>query len=136
MPCYIYKCDIHGHFELVKRFKDHCNMMDCPVCGELCNQVITAPTLIIPKDICYISPATGAVITNEAARKRDMANSECIEYEPGMKQDYHRRIEDGERNLDKLVDETVEKEIALMPSAKREALETAASAFDVGIERL
>ena len=131
MPSYLYVCSEHGRFEVINRMKDHKNHAECQVCGEECSQVITAPTLIIPKEMRYVSPATGAIITSEAARKRDMANSECIEYEPGMKQDYERRIVESDRSLDKLVDETVDREVALMPAAKREALETAASAFDV-----
>jgi putative FmdB family regulatory protein len=136
MPSYLYKCSEHGSFELFARYTDHRNTWECPVCGEICKQVITSPMLIIPKDIRYVSPATGALITSEAARKKDMANSECIEYEPGMKQDYHRRIIESDNHLDKLVDETVEREVALMPVAKREALETAASAFDADIVRI
>ena len=42
MPTYNYKCDEHSYFELEQRMADHAEG-ECPTCGEVCKQVITAP---------------------------------------------------------------------------------------------
>jgi hypothetical protein len=51
-----------------------------------------------------------------------MARSGCIEYDPEMRKDYTRRVEEGERKLEQSVDSLLDKEIAALPSRKREKL--------------
>jgi hypothetical protein len=87
-------------------------------------QVITKPSLVIPKDVRYKSPIDGTLITSEKAAKEDMARNNCIEYEIGIRQDADRRFHSHNNELDKMIDETVDREIALMPTVKRERLES------------
>jgi hypothetical protein len=87
-------------------------------------QVITKPSLVIPKDVRYKSPIDGTLITSEKAAKEDMARNNCIEYEIGIRQDADRRFHCHNIELDKMIDETVDREIALMPTVKRERLES------------
>jgi len=51
-----------------------------------------------------------------------MARSGCIEYDPEMRKDYQKRVEEGERKLEQSVDSLLDKEIAALPSRKREKL--------------
>lgn len=70
----------------------------------------------------YESPTSGQIITTKKQRIEDMARAGCIEYDPGMKQDADRRVKEHDAMLDKLVDETVEREFEAMPTAKKERL--------------
>jgi hypothetical protein len=86
-------------------------------------RILTMPMLHIPQDIRYESPIDGRPIMSMQARREDLARSNCVPYEPEQKQDYQRRIKEGEEKLDKAVGETVDREIAHMPARKRERLE-------------
>lgn len=85
-------------------------------------RIIYAPMVFVQKDICYDSPIDGRAITSRAARADDLARANCIEYDPGMKQDRERRIAESERALDASVERHVEESFHKMPSAKREKL--------------
>lgn len=85
-------------------------------------RIFDAPMFFGIKDVCYDSPIDGSPITSMAARREDLARSGCIEYDPEMRKDYERRIEEGERKLESSVDTLLDKEIAAMPSRKREKL--------------
>lgn len=142
MPTYEYRCDSCGRqITMVVRMRDHKNTALCQ-CGELAQQVINqAPTLVIPEHMrwnaqAYVSPTTGAVITNKQQRINDMAASGCIEYEPGMRQDYDRRCVESDIALDKAVEETVAREIEAMPAEKKEALGVAVENFSAEPVRL
>jgi hypothetical protein len=71
----------------------------------------------------YHSPIDGRLITTAAQRREDMARNDCIEYEPGMRQDVDRRAKQDEIALDRAVDETFDREIAAMPAHKLERLD-------------
>jgi len=92
-------------------------------CGAIARKIITPPTLIIAPNVHYDSPIDGRPITSMAARREDLARSSCSPYDPDIKQDYHRRIEKSERDLEKAVEETVDRELSQMPARKREKLE-------------
>lgn len=81
-----------------------------------------APMAFVQKDVCYDSPVDGRPITNKHARLDDLKRNGCVEYDPGMKQDYQRRIADGEKALDRSVEAHVERSISEMPAVKRERL--------------
>jgi hypothetical protein len=80
------------------------------------------PMAFVQKDICYDSPVDGRPITNKHARIEDLARTNCVEYDPGMKTDYQRRVAENDKHLDKQVDETVDRAIATLPARKRENL--------------
>lgn len=122
MPVYEYTCGYCGKIESVYRKLEERN--DAPKChGGPMERLITAPMAFVRPDICYDSPIDGRPITSAQARKEDLARSGCREYDPGMKQDYQRRIVEGEKKLDKAVDETIDRTIATMPARKREKLQ-------------
>lgn len=80
------------------------------------------PVVFVAPNICYDSPVDGRHITSKQARIEDLKRHNCIEYDPEMRTDYQRRIKDNEASLEKHVEETVDREIATMPSRKREKL--------------
>lgn len=130
MPRYGYKCDACGtSFEVISRISEHQRTAECEECGAIASQVITPPIVVIPAHMRfdapsgYESPATGRIITNNRQRINDLAESGCIEYEPGMRQDVDRRVIEDDKALDKSVDETFDREIEKMPARKRERLD-------------
>jgi hypothetical protein len=76
----------------------------------------------------YHSPIDGRLITTAAQRREDMARNDCIEYEPGMRQDVDRNARNDELALDRAVDETFDREIAKMTAHKLERLDAEMSA--------
>lgn len=127
MPRYVYNCPACGQFERILSLANHSSHVSCE-CGGLAKQVITVPTVVIPSHMsatgvsAYESPTTGNIITNMRERRNDLAASNCIEYDPGMKQDADRRAAEQAKALDKSVDDTVEEVFATMPSEKLERL--------------
>jgi len=83
---------------------------------------MAAPMIFVSQDVCYDSPIDGRPITSRAARLDDMARSGCIEYDPEMRKDADRRVKEQEAELDRSVDDYVEREFATMPVRKKEAL--------------
>ena len=136
MPTYLYICPTGTQFERYLPVARYRESQACPCCGEIAAKVITAPTVYVQPDICYDSPIDGRPITSKQARVEDLARSNCVPYDPEIKKDYQRRIEREEKELDRAVDATVDKEIALMPARKREKLEAELQAgFTVTPER-
>lgn len=134
MPTYLYRCDhTKVRFDRIMRVADHTPIVKCN-CGAMASQIITTPMLVIPAHMsatgqsAYQSPIDGRPITTAAQRREDMARNDCVEYEPGMRQDVDRRVVEDEKALDRAVDETFDREIAKMPAAKLERLESEMSA--------
>jgi len=133
MPTYTYECGTcRKLFTKFSTMREHRNTSECE-CGSIAGQIIVAPPMmIIPQDFYYESPIDGRPITNRKQRLEDMARSGCVEYDPGVKQDYQRRIEQGERDLERAIDETVDRELELMPLIKKERLvEEMKAGFDL-----
>ncbi len=86
----------------------------------MAEQIITAPLLVkVACDVRYDSPINGRPITSHAQRIEDMKRHDCIEYDPGMKQDAQRRMDESDASLDASIERHVEKEIAKMPTKQR-----------------
>jgi putative FmdB family regulatory protein len=122
MPCYEFKCRNGHEFERVLPIADYQQPQQCE-CGAEGRRILSLPTLMVKQDVSYQSPIDGRTVNSERARRNDLARSNCIPYETGMKQDYMRRMERDDASLDKQVDSTVEAEISRMPIRKREKLE-------------
>tara|TARA_R110000868_G_scaffold220418_4_gene471636 strand:- start:4707 stop:5063 length:357 start_codon:yes stop_codon:yes gene_type:complete len=106
-------------------------------CGASAGRVyLTAPRGFVGRDVNYDSPIDGRPITSRKAWREDMARNGCSEYDPGMKQDYQRRIKRQEEALDKSVDATVDEMIEKMPARQLEKLESEIrSGADATIDR-
>lgn len=121
MPTYLYRCHAGHEFDRYLKYESYDTPQTCE-CGELAERQVCAPMMVRVENIAYTSPIDGRPITSKSARMEDLARSGCIEYEPGMRQDYDRRLKTSEEQLEKNVDATVEKAVAEMPSRKREKL--------------
>ena len=124
MPVYVHECKNGHRFDVFLKLSEYDTPQVCK-CGEPSQRVIV-PTMIkfdiAPWD-SYVSPASGKLITSYKERERDMKETGCVDYDPGMKDVQRRKIKEADEKLDKVVDATVEKEFDAMPLSKKEKLE-------------
>lgn len=93
-------------------------------CGSVYERIYKKfPAAFVEADVCYNSPIDGRAITTKQARIEDLRRNGCRPYETGESEDLQRRKVKEEVELDRSIDSTVDKEIALMPQRKRELLE-------------
>lgn len=109
----------------------------CEVCvAELEIYWRRAPMGFVQKDICYDSPIDGRPITSKTARTEDLRRNECVEWDPGMKQDAERARREREASLARAVDSSVDEFVATAPARKLEKLEQEIRAgVSVDVER-
>jgi len=111
------------------------NEIEC-MCGDTAKKVfLSAPLGFVQGDVCYDSPIDGRPITSMKARIEDLARSNCVPYDPDIKQDYQRRIDEGNKKLEKSFDTMIEKEIEALPPRKRESLANELKHSDVDYHR-
>lgn len=123
MPVYQHRCK-NGHvFDVFLKIKDYNEPQTCE-CGAPSERQIV-PTMLncdMPNWDRYISPTTGKLITSYKERREDMKASGCVDYEPSMKKVQKQKVKEGDAALDKMVDQTVEKQWETMDTSKREKL--------------
>lgn len=110
----------------------------CPVdgCGLQAQKHFFSAPIGRVERIEYRSPIDGRPITTKYGRIEDMARHNCVEYEPGMKDDYLRRQKESQEAIDRKVDAIVEQQIHGMGARKRERLEAELrNGADVAFER-
>lgn len=90
-------------------------------CGSAAKRLISAPFVQVDFP-AYQSPTSGKWIQSRTQRREDLKASNCVEYEPSMKQEMEKRHAAEDAALDKKVDEHVEKEIYSMDSKTRDKL--------------
>jgi hypothetical protein len=120
MPLYEYACLDHRftRFLPLARFAEP-QVCDC---GKPAGKLLSAPMVI--GDISpYQSPVDGKIINSRSARRDDLARNGCIAYEPGIRQDGLRNRAQSDERLERAVEDTIEGELARMPTRKRELLE-------------
>lgn len=123
MPTYEYRCEAGHVFERFLPISGYKAPQTCD-CGKGSERYFsTAPKGFVQRECVYDSPIDGRPITSWAQRREDMARNGCQEYDPGMKQDYERRIRDSETRLDKEVEASLDAAIEQLPTRKKEALE-------------
>jgi hypothetical protein len=84
----------------------------------------------------YESPTTGRWITSKTQRREDLKVSNCYEYEPSLVAEQQKRFDREDAELDKKVEEHVEKTIIEMPVEKREKLAAEIEHLDVDVTRV
>lgn len=123
MPIYEYECDCGTEFTRYLPAAQYLDPQICE-CGARAQKVIrSVPMAFIQPDCHYESPIDGRPITSWAQRKEDLARSGCVEYDPQQRVAYDRRVKEEADHLEKAMDETIDREIATMPTRKREILE-------------
>jgi hypothetical protein len=76
----------------------------------------------IQADISYESPTTGKMINSYRARAEDLAESNCVPYDPDQKTDHINNVKAADDKLENKITGFVEKEIAALPVKKKERL--------------
>lgn len=125
MPTYDYECpECHSQATRFFPLKSFDAPVNCSTCGRAMTKVfLTAPAGIVqPTYAAYKCPITGDVIDGRKAHQRNLDKHNCRILETGEKEAADRRRKEADDALDRGVEETVEREIALMPSEKKERL--------------
>ncbi len=136
MPLYNLLCENGHKFD---RFIKLANLDDPQTCE--CNakatRMLSAPMFNIDATNfpAYQSPTTGRWITSKTQRREDMSASGCVDYEPSLIAEQNKRVAREDAELDKKVDEHVEKTIYEMPIEKKERLAAEVEHFDVDVTR-
>lgn len=136
MPLYALTC-ANGHkFDRFIKLANLDEPQTCE-CNAIATRVVSAPMFNIDATnfIPYHSPTTGKWITGKAQRREDMAVSDCVDYEPSLVAEQQKRIEREDAEIDRKVDEHVEKTIYEMPIEKKERLAAEVEHFDVDVTR-
>lgn len=137
MPVYEYRCQKGHKFDRYLSMADYREPQTCD-CGAEAKKIFSRPMLNLdmqPWDR-YISPATGEVITSYKERNEDMKKSGCVDYEPSLKANTTKHMNTEDAKLEKAMDETVEREIANMPSDKKEKLFNEVASSELEYTRL
>ena len=137
MPLYDFKCEDGHLFDEFLKLDEYDNPVTCQ-CGKSAKRQVTA-TMInfdIPNWDRYISPSTGKLITSYKERRQDMKESDCIDYDPGMRANAERIKKQKEKEFDARIDETVEKQILQMSSDQRDNLAKELTTKDIAIQNL
>ena len=122
MPVYTYNCRGCG-----QRFDRYLPMALCSSlvihdCAGVGQKVFLPP--MVRGDLPgYESPIDGRWIEGRRARLEDLRRSNCRPYETGEKEYHERARIRANEALDAKIDESVEREIAVLPARKKELLE-------------
>ena len=81
-----------------------------------------APMGFVQMDYRYTSPVDGRQITNYHEHVEELARTDTVVYEPGIKQDQERNQRRSQEALERSIEQTVEREVAVMPTRKLEKL--------------
>jgi len=135
MPVYEYMCPEGHQFERFLKLARFDEPQRCLMCGEMGVKIPQASHLSIDT-YEYVSPRTGRLIRGRAQRREDLLVSECVEWEPGFKEECARRSAEADRKEDARLDSLIDQEIEALPVRKREALAGEMEAgLDVTFER-
>lgn len=136
MPLYDIKCSESGNvFERLIPLANFQEPIFCS-CGAPATRVISTPLFSVDQTH-YTCPITGRYIGSKREHRENLKQHDCRVLETGEKELNERRRLEAEEAFDKKVEETVEREIDKMPSAKKEQLhnELVNGKLDVAVER-
>lgn len=111
MPMYEYRCASGHKSEGFNPMSKSAEPQLCPSCGQMAERIIS-PVRVFGDYPAYQSPATGAWVEGRRARTEDLRRSGCRPYEDGERETAALRTAAAERELDKNVDEAVERTFA------------------------
>lgn len=129
MPIYEFRCSKGHTFDRYLKLAEYDASQRCE-CGESATRQVVAP-MVMPDIPAYQSPVTGQWVNSRAQRREDLKRHDCVEYEPSMKEHAARQRAREDAALEASVADTVEREIAAMPTRKREKL---AAEMDAGMD--
>lgn len=136
MPLYDCECARGHRFERQIPLAEFEAPIIC-ACGTTARRLISRPRVLVGRvDYEYACPITGEHIRSKHQHEENLKRHGCRVLETGEKEFNERRRQEAEKNLEQKIEQTVEREIALMPSEKRERLATELEhGVDVSIER-
>lgn len=134
MPIYEFRCTAGHKFDRFLKLKDYDQAQTCE-CGKQAEKQLSAPMIQVDFP-AYVSPASGKLISSRTQRREDMKATGCVDYEPSLKEEQAKRIAREDAELDKKVEEHVEKEIINMPVEKREKLAAECEHLDIEVTRV
>lgn len=122
MPLYDCVCAEGHKFERVIPLAQFEEPIIC-ACGSPARRAISRPTIIGGKlDYEYACPISGKHISSKRQHEENLKKNGCRVFETGEREYNQRQAARAEAEFEKKVDETVEREIAVMSSEKREQL--------------
>jgi len=136
MPVYAHKCQNGHKFDRYLKLAELDDRQLCE-CGAEAKRLISPVMFSIDATnfTSYESPGTGRWITSKTQRREDMKACGCVDYEPSLKEHQQKRIEREDAEIDKKVDEHIEKTIYEMPAADREKLANQVDNLDIAVTR-
>lgn len=120
MPLYDFHCDNGHRFERFVKLEDFELLQNCS-CGMPALRVISAPMFSVDQT-GYNCPVTGNWIGSKREHEENLRRTDCRVLETGETAAAAAYREKADRDFDKAVEATVEKEVEAMPSEKRERL--------------
>lgn len=135
---YDYKCSVCGRKrEILLPLARLDEPQRCTNCGHSMNRMLSAP--YVQGDFQpYESPVhPGVWICGRKQHEEHLRATGCRVYEPGERESFLRARQADDENLDKKVEETVDKFITNLPTEKRDRLAgELEGGLDVRVERL
>lgn len=121
MPLYNYNCGCGKCFSAWAPMAESASPALCPRCNQLAPRGVSAPR--ISSDYAgYTCPVSGKWIEGRAAHEENLRRTGCRILEPGETESSKATRAREDADLDRSVEETVEKLFDAMPSDKRERL--------------
>lgn len=122
MPLYDCECSSGHQFERQIPLSEFEEPIIC-ACGSGARRAISRPTIIGGRlDYEYACPVTGKHISSKRQHEENLKINGCRVLETGERGYNQRRAAEADQEFERKVDETIEREIAVMPSEKREQL--------------
>jgi len=123
VPLHSFRCPTGHVFDAYQPVDKLDSTMVCAQCKAMAEKVfLKFPMAFVQQDYRYESPVDGRPITNYHEHLEELARTDTVVYEPGIKQDQDRKMREREASLERSIEQTVEREIALMPAQKKEKL--------------
>jgi putative FmdB family regulatory protein len=113
MPVYEYQCP-EGHVtNELRTVADRERAPEC-YCGHMTQKVILHAPRVFGDYEGYESPTSGKWIEGRRARLEDLKRTNCRPYEDGERAEFERRRATADRELDKTVDEVVDRSMEVL----------------------
>lgn len=136
MPLYDIQCEAGHRSEKFIPLKNFSDPIVCD-CGQSARRSISAPMFSVD-NTGYNCPVTGEWVGSKSAHRENLAKHGCRILETGETEQAKAARAEKDRQLDKAIEDTVERTIESWDSGKKEALhnELVNGKLDLTIERL
>lgn len=133
MPLYDFRCEAGHRFERMVKLADFELLQLCS-CRVPASRVISAPMFNVDST-SYTCPVTGDYISSKHQHENNLRKQGCRVQEPGEKEEFFRRRDWAEKQVDAKVDESLERTWETLPSDTREKLANEVVASDITLAR-